>query len=83
MPSDQSTRTFDYVKYDETAIAKQERCKELCQALEEKIHGLGAGHYQQLATDHLEICYMMIGKAIRDDQIRRQPKTPHQPERGE
>lgn len=79
MPS----KTFSYIKYDQTSIEKQERCKELVEALESQVERLGAGHYQQQAMDHLEIFYMMVGKAIRDDQLRRGVQTEHSPERGE
>lgn len=75
--------TFSYVKYDEESIKKQELAKALCEQLETFLHGLGAGRPQALAATHLEITYMWIGKAIRDEQLRRSPATPHQPERGE
>lgn len=77
------SRTFDYVKYDAERVAKSERFKELVEVLEEKIHTLGAGRYQSLACTHLEITFMMIGKALREEQLRVDSTTAHSPERGE
>jgi len=76
-------KTFSYVRYDQEAVQKQELAKTMCEQLETFIHGLGAGRPQSLASTKLEECYMWIGKAIRDEQLRRTPETPHQPERGE
>lgn len=60
---------FDYVKYDEQAIAKQKEAKELCQKLEGFIAMELAGRPQSLAMTKLEEVYMWIGKSIRDQQV--------------
>lgn len=75
------SKTFSYIKYDEQSIQKSEEAKKLCEKLENEIHHLGAGRYQSLALTHLEIVFMMIGKAIRDNQMLREPKAEHLPER--
>jgi len=62
---------FDYVKYDEKAQKEQDDSKVLVQGLERLVNGLGAGRAQALAITKLEECYMWIGKAIRDEQIKR------------
>lgn len=77
------SKTFNYIKYDEISLEKQERCKELIEALEGQIERMGAGRYQSLAMTALETAYMWIGKAIRDEQVRRGVQTEHKPERGE
>lgn len=79
----QPSKTFSYVKYDEHAKSQQEIAKVMMENLEDFISRLGAGRPQSLAMTKLEECYMWIGKAIRDQQYRRLPETPHQPERGE
>ncbi|WP_413581071.1 hypothetical protein [Bdellovibrio sp. HCB288] len=75
------SKTFSYVKYDEQATAKSEEIKGLCEQLETKIQGLGAGRYQSLALTHLEIAFAMCGKALRDIQIQRDSQTEHVAER--
>lgn len=77
------SKTFTYVKYDQEAIDKQEAFKAKVEDLETMVHSLGAGRPQSLACTKLEEFYMWVGKAIRDEQYRRIPQTPHQPERGE
>lgn len=62
---------FDYVQYDPAAIGLQEQAKELCVDLERFIEASPDGRAKALALTALEECYMWIGKAIRDDQIRR------------
>lgn len=72
---------FDYVKYDEGAIAQQEHAKTLAIKLESMINSigytLGPDEHKKviaektLALRKLEECYMWIGKAIRNDQIER------------
>lgn len=71
---------FDYVKYDEDTVDVQNVCKALCQELEAVINNIGmdngvmtheAGRGKASALTKLEECYMWIGKALRDDQIRR------------
>lgn len=77
------SKTYSYVKYDQIAVEKQETFKKLFEQLEAGLSLLGAGRPQSLAATKLEEAYMWIGKAIRDEQIRRLPETPHNPERGE
>lgn len=76
---------FDYVKYDEIAIAQQNATKELVSSLEQYINvcqqspaGQRALH---LALTKLEECYMWVGKLIRDEQIERNGSAPLQEER--
>lgn len=74
---------FDYVKYDEKSIDRQEYAKGLATMLEQFIltecvdHGGAASN----AIKALEECYMWIGKAIRNDQIARNGSAPLQEER--
>lgn len=65
---------FDYVKYDETAVAVQNDAKAKFQGIEDLIDSVlekSAGRARALAHTKLEECYMWIGKAIRDAQIER------------
>lgn len=72
---------FDYVKYDDAAIAVQDEAKEKAIALEIVINGLPDGRAKSLALTKLEEVYMWIGKAVRDDQIKRNGSAPLQEER--
>lgn len=81
---------FDYVKYDENAIADQDRAKKLVTDLEGFIGGIGyavaplpagVARAKALALTKLEEVYMWIGKALRDDQIARNGSAPLQKER--
>ena len=64
---------FDYVAYDSIAIGQQKAAKEACAHLELIISACGplSDRASKLALQHLEECYMWIGKAIRDDQLAR------------
>lgn len=75
---------FDYVKYDDHAFALQGLTKDMCIELEKMIETIGStldpvtdkskvGRSKASALTKLEECYMWIGKAIRDDQIARNP----------
>lgn len=75
------TRRFDYVKYDEKAAVAQEQYKKQMMELEDSIEGLKEGRAKSLALTHLEITYMWIGKALRDECIARNPETPDVKER--
>lgn len=75
------SRRFDYVKYDPEATLSQESAKTFCQELEDFIETLKDGRAKSLAITHLEITYMWIGKALRDECIARNPETPDVPER--
>jgi hypothetical protein len=73
---------FDYVKYDEQGQKTQDMFKHSIVGLEKDILGsLAAGRAQSLALTKLEEVYMWIGKAIRDDQIKRNGSAPLQEER--
>ena len=72
---------FDYVRYDDIAQNEQNLAKEVCTSLEKLIDVLGKGRAQALAITKLEECYMWIGKAIRDEQIKRNGTAELQEER--
>lgn len=76
------TSRFDYVKYDEHAQSLQEGLKRQFVRLHDDVDAIFANSdYKKEATKHLEIAYMMIDKAIRDDQIKRNGSAPLQEER--
>ena len=75
------SRRLDYVKYDEQATIQQAQMKESCQILENAIETLKEGRAKSLALTHLEITYMWIGKALRDECIARNPVIADVPER--
>lgn len=62
---------FDYVKYDEQSVSTQEKAKGLCKEIECLIESMGPGRPQSLALTSLEEVYMWIGKAVRDNQVKR------------
>ena len=67
---------FDYVKYDATAIDKQEILKSAAIAFEKAIEECLPFTKDTIAAktkaiNHLEISYMWCGKAVRDEQISR------------
>jgi hypothetical protein len=86
---------FDYVKYDEDAVEDSARFKNQCENLELDIGLIGhsidldgkaqIARYRALALTALEEVFMWIGKALREDQIKRNVrdgvKTPLQEER--
>ena len=72
---------FDYVKYDEKAQGLQETIKARFMGVEVQIDRLPEGRAKSLAYTKLEEAYMWIGKAIRDDQIKRNGSAPLQEER--
>lgn len=77
---------FSYVKYDQAAADLQAGFKKKFEELEGMIqsHLLKPEAHRSVChmLDHLEICYVWAGKAIRDLQIARNPDTaPEQPER--
>ena len=69
---------FDYVAYDEKAAQDQHYFKMQVQNLEKSIDELESPRAKALALTKLEEVYMWIGKAIRDDQIKRNGSTPLQ-----
>lgn len=67
---------FDYVKYDEKATEAQAIFKTEFEKLESLTDGLvGEGRAKALVFTKLEEAYMWIGKAIRDDQVKRNAGT--------
>lgn len=83
---------FDYVKYDQFAIDRQDEFKQMMHQLENGITAIGSlipeparsasvGRAKALALTKLEEVYMWIGKAIRDDQIIRNGQASLQEER--
>lgn len=72
---------FDYVKYDEMSVKMQETFKAMMVSLEEGLQTLTDSRYKSLALTSLEEFYCWIGKAIRDDQIKRNGSAPLQEER--
>jgi len=71
---------FDYVKYDDKAIADQAQIKEAFIVLEElivkKLRPSRPGH---LVITKLEEAYMWVGKAIRDEQLVRTQALTQEP----
>lgn len=76
-----STR-FSYVKYDQESAARSEDFKKAFEVLEEKVQaGLPEGREKSLVITKLEEGFMWVGKAIRDEQIKRNSQPEHVPER--
>jgi hypothetical protein len=65
---------FDYIKYDQKSQDVSEIARQQCVILEKLIKdNIQDPAQKQKAINHLEICFMYIGKGIRDDQIARNP----------
>lgn len=64
---------FDYVKYDEIAIALQLEAKMRFKAIEEYLNRNfpDGGRSLSLVFTKIEETYMWLGKTIRDEQIKR------------
>ena len=75
------SRRFDYVKYDEQATKQQASFQDDFQIIEGQVERLNDGRAKSLAMTHLEIAYMWVGKALRDECIARNPETDDVPER--
>lgn len=76
------TDTYSYVKYTPQSAKKQEEFKEAFERLELLANAhLSPGRAKSLFATHLEIAYMWIGKAIRDEQLSSGTQTAHVPER--
>lgn len=73
---------FDYVRYDEEAAAKQAKMKAAFENIEEAGKSLAEGRAKALFLTHLEVAYMWVGKAIRDEQIARGGSAQEVKERG-
>lgn len=77
------SRRFDYVKYDKTAADKQAAFKSKFEELEKMAYDLlPDGRNRNLFLVAIEQAYMWTGKAIRDEQIARNPASPDEPARG-
>lgn len=73
---------FDYVKYDENSVIAQDNLKATFEALEVLVtRETTPGRAQALIFTKLEEAYMWCGKAIRDDQIKRNGSAELQAER--
>ncbi len=66
------SKRFDYLKYDEKAMCDQLEFKRLFMEMESSVEVvLRSPRHKALIMTYLEIAYMWIGKAIRDDQVTR------------
>jgi hypothetical protein len=63
------SQRFSYVRYDSIRAAKQQKFKELFEAVEGYSETLPDGRAKSLLLTALEEAYMWTGKAIRDEQI--------------
>ncbi len=73
---------FDYIKYDQDNIDNQAFFKEGFSKVAEDIETcLDPGSAKDKALQHLEEAYMWVGKALRDEQIKRNGKAELQEER--
>lgn len=82
MGDDGESKTFSYVRYDDVAQATQAQFKKAFEALERMVMTLKSSRPRSLVMTELEVAYMWVGKAIRDDQYERDHKTTDAPERG-
>jgi hypothetical protein len=71
---------FDYVKYDEETQKLQADFKRMFELVAAPIEQLPQGRPQSIALTKLEECYMWVGKALRDMQIKARGAV-EQPER--
>lgn len=74
---------FSYVRYDETAMSRQQALRDAFEEVEKLVDQLADGRAKALVYTKLEEAYMWTGKSIRDDQIVRQGKVDEQPERND
>lgn len=73
---------FDYVKYDQRATNQQLHLKEEFEKIEAYVNKFfNDGRAKSLLLTSLEEAYMWAGKAIRDDQVKRNGSAPLQEER--
>lgn len=78
------SQRFSYVKYDEASTEKQETFKHLFEDVEEfATANLPDSRAKSLLMTALEEAYMWTGKAIRDEQMERESKAEHVPERSQ
>lgn len=63
---------FSYVVFDDQSVEKQETFKHLFEDIEEYAdQSLPESRAKSLLMTGLEVAYMWVGKAIRDEQIAR------------
>ena len=64
---------FDFIQYDNISMERQVNFKEQFTKLANEIEIISTGNERAslIALIKLEECYMWVGKAICDDQIRR------------
>ena len=73
---------FDYVKYDQRAVNQQNHIKTEVEGLELYLDKfLPNSRAKDLALQALEEFYMWCGKAIRDDQVKRNGSAEPQEQR--
>lgn len=72
---------FDYVKYDLDNQQAQHVFKITFETIAECLEAMPPSREVSLALTKLEESYMWIGKALRDDQIKRNGSAPLQEER--
>lgn len=66
---------FDFIKYDNIAQARHDMLKDLIEELAECIVELTPSRESALAMTNLEQSFMWMGKAIKEDQKKRQEDT--------
>lgn len=81
MTEGQQSVTFSYVKYDEHAVAVQGQFKAAFESLERMVMTLEPSRPRSLVMTSLEEAYMWVGKAVRDEQYKRNKDSVEQPER--
>lgn len=64
---------FNFIAYDELSKERSEAIKKAVENLENAIenHLPGEGRAKSLLLTKLEECFMWVGKAIRDEQLKR------------
>jgi hypothetical protein len=74
---------FDYIAFDEIAKARQLHIKKQFEELAAEIGEFGISRPVSLAMTALEEAYMWVGKANRDEQIKRNNLSQLQEGRGD
>lgn len=62
---------FDYVKYEPETVDRQQIFKEHVEELERMITTLDCPRSIEKAIEALEVCYMWIGKGLKNTQIKK------------
>lgn len=76
-----SPSRFDYVRYDQESQDKQRVFKDHVEELDRMISTLECPRSTEYAIKALEECYMWVGKALRNEQLKRNVDTELQEER--